>query len=302
MPIQLSPISRRTFLRRALLAGAGLTLAPQLHAAMRRTDASSFALLADTHIAAEAAKAHRGVNMSEHFRAVAREIVALPERAARVFIVGDCAFSAGEAADYAQLSSLLDPLRADGLNLTLALGNHDQRENFWTALESQKAARRPIAQKQVAFIKTKHLNWLVLDSLEKTLQTPGALGDDQMEWVEKTLDANQKMPTVIVVHHNPGEDNKIGGLKDSEALLEIIRPRKQVKAWIYGHTHNWKVTEDSSGIHLVNLPPVSYIFREGDPAGWIHVTTRPAGMKLELRAIDPGHKAHGQVVDLKWRA
>jgi Icc protein len=301
MPIQLSPISRRTFLRRALLAGAGLTLAPQLHAAMRRTDASSFALLADTHIAAEAAKVHRGVNMSEHFRSVAREIVGLPERAARVFIVGDCAFSAGEAADYAQLSSLLDPLRADGLNLTLALGNHDQRENFWTALESQKAARRPIAQKQVAFIKTKHLNWLVLDSLEKTLQTPGALGDDQLQWVEKTLDANQKIPTAIVVHHNPGEDNKIGGLKDTEALLEILRPRKQVKAWIYGHTHNWKVTKDSSGIHLVNLPPVSYIFREGDPAGWIHATTRPDGMRLELRAIDPGHKVHGQVVDLKWR-
>lgn len=302
MPIQLSPISRRSFLRRALLAGAGLTLAPQLHAAMRRTDAASFALLADTHIAAEPAKVHRGVKMSEHFRAVAREIVGLPERAARVFIVGDCAFSAGEVADYAQLSSLLDPLRADGLNLTLALGNHDQRENFWTALESQKAARRPIAQKQVAFIKTKYLNWLVLDSLEKTLQTPGALGDDQLQWVEKTLDANQKMPTVIVVHHNPGEDNKIGGLKDTEALLEILRPRKQVKAWIYGHTHNWKATEDSSGIHLVNLPPVSYIFREGDPAGWIHATTRPDGMKLELRAIDPGHKAHGQVVDLKWRA
>lgn len=269
---------------------------------MRRTDAASFALLADTHIAAEPAKVHRGVKMSEHFRAVAREIVGLPERAARVFIVGDCAFSAGEVADYAQLSSLLDPLRADGLNLTLALGNHDQRENFWTALESQKAARRPIAQKQVAFIKTKYLNWLVLDSLEKTLQTPGALGDDQLQWVEKTLDANQKMPTVIVVHHNPGEDNKIGGLKDTEALLEILRPRKQVKAWIYGHTHNWKATEDSSGIHLVNLPPVSYIFREGDPAGWIHATTRPDGMKLELRAIDPGHKAHGQVVDLKWRA
>lgn len=302
MPIHLRPIARRTFLRRALLAGAGLTLTPHLHAAMRRTDASSFALLADTHIAAESAVVHRSVNMSEHFRAVAREIVGLPERAARVFIVGDCAFSAGETADYAQLSSLLDSLRADGLNLTLALGNHDQRENFWTALESQKAARRPIAQKQVAFIKTKHLNWLVLDSLEKTLQTPGALGADQLEWVEKTLDANQKMPTVIVVHHNPGEDNKIGGLKDTEALLEIIRPRQQVKAWIYGHTHNWKVTEDSSGIHLVNLPPVSYIFREGDPAGWIHATTRPDGMKLELRAIDPGHKAHGQVVDLKWRA
>lgn len=268
---------------------------------MRRTDGSSFALLADTHIAAEAAKVHRGVNMSDQFKAVAKEILNLPERAARVFVGGDCAFSAGETADYAQLSALLDPLRADGVTVNLALGNHDHRENFWAALESQKAARRPIAQRQVAFIKTKHLNWLMLDSLEATLKTPGALGVDQLQWVAKTLDANRTVPTVILVHHNPGVDNQISGLKDTEALWEIIRPRKQVKAWIYGHTHNWKVTQDVSGVYLVNLPPVAYIFREGDPAGWIHATARPDGMKLELRAIDPNHKAHGQVVDLKWR-
>jgi 3',5'-cyclic AMP phosphodiesterase CpdA len=302
MPIQLSPISRRTFLRRALLTCAGLAFAPQLHAAMRRTDASSFALLADLHIAADAAKIHRNVNMAVHFNAVAQEIVGLPQRATRVFVVGDCAFNAGEAADYAQLSTLLDPLRADGLILNLALGNHDQRETFWTALESQKASRRPVANKQVAFIKTPHVNWLMLDSLETTLQTPGVLGEDQLQWVAKTLDANRTLPAVILVHHNPGEDNKIGGLKDTDALLEIIRPRRQVKAWIYGHTHNWKTTQDASGIHLVNLPPVSYIFREGDPAGWIHATTRPDGMKLELRAVDSSHKAHGQVVDLKWRS
>lgn len=301
MPIELPPLSRRNFLRRALLTGAGLAFAPQPHAAMRRTDASSFALLADTHIAADAAKIHRGVNMTGHFNAVAREIVGLPQRAARVFVVGDCAFSAGETADYAQLTALLDPLRADGLTLNLALGNHDQRENFWAAITSQKAARRPIAQKQVAFIKTQHLNWLMLDSLETTLQTPGALGQDQLQWVAKTLDANREVPTVILVHHNPGEDNKIGGLKDTDALLEIMRPRKQVKAWVYGHTHNWKTTQDASGIHFVNLPPVSYIFREGDPSGWIHATTRRDGMRLELRAIDPKHKAHGQVVELKWR-
>jgi 3',5'-cyclic AMP phosphodiesterase CpdA len=186
--------------------------------------------------------------------------------------------------------------------LNLALGNHDHRENFWAALESQKATKRPLVDKQVALIKSKHVNWFMLDSLEKTLQTPGALGEAQSRWLAATLDANRKTPAVIVVHHNPGVDNKIGGLKDTDALWEIIRPRPQVKAWVYGHTHNWKVTPDVSGIHLVNLPPVSYIFREGDPAGWIHATTRPDGMRLELRTVDPSHKAQGQVVDLKWRA
>lgn len=301
MPIQLSPLSRRTFLRRALLAGAGLALPLHLHAAMRRTDATSFALLADPHIAADAAKVMRNVNMTSHFNAVAREIVGLKQRAAGVFIVGDCALSSGEPGEYAQLTTLLEPLRADGLTLNLALGNHDHRENFWKALESQKAAKRPVVDRQVALIKSKQVNWFMLDSLEKTLQTPGALGDDQLRWLAESLDANRQTPAVIVVHHNPGEDNKIGGLKDTEALWAILRPRPQVKAWVYGHTHNWKVTQDASGVHLVNLPPVAYLFREGDPAGWIHATTRRDGMRLELRAVDPSHQAHGQVVDLKWR-
>lgn len=302
MPIQIPPLSRRTFLRRALLAGAGLAFAPQLHAAMRRTDATSFALLADTHIAGTAAHVTRNVNLTDHFNTVAREVVGLPERAAGVFILGDCALSDGNPEEYVQLTTLLDPLRADGLTLNLALGNHDHRENFWAALKSQKAARRPLVDKHTALIKSKHVNWFLLDSLEKTLQTPGTLGAEQLQWLAETLDATRKTPAIILVHHNPGTAEKITGLKDTTGLLEILRPRKQVKAWIYGHTHHWSVTQDESGVHLVNLPPVAYIFREGNPSGWVHATTRRDGMKLALRTIDPNHPAQGQIVDLKWRA
>jgi 3',5'-cyclic AMP phosphodiesterase CpdA len=302
MPIQLPPLSRRAFLRRAALAGFGLAVAPHLQAAaMRRTNATSFALLADPHIAADPAKRNRNINMTDHFNAVAREIIALRQRAAGVFIVGDCALNSGQPDDYTQLTRLLDGLRADGLNLHLALGNHDHRDNFWAALEAAKTARRPVADRHVALVRSKHVNWLLLDSLEKTLQTPGLLGEAQLQWLAQTLDANPKTPAVIVVHHNPGVDGSVAGLKDTDALLEILRPRRQVKAWIYGHTHSWKVTQDSSGIHFVNLPPVGYIFRDGDPSGWVHATTRRDGLKLELRAIDPANKAHGQITDLNWR-
>ena len=92
------------------------------------------------------------------------------------------------------------------------------------------------------------------------------------------------------------------GLKDTVALLEVIRPRKQVKAYIFGHTHKWTVSQDESGIHLINLPPVAYIFHEGDPAGWVHARLERKGMQLELRCVDATHKDHGQIVELKWRA
>ena len=61
----------------------------------------------------------------------------------------------------------------------------------------------------------------------------------------------------------------------------------------------WK---DESGIHLINLPPVSYVFQAGEPAGWAHATLEREGMQLELRCVDPAHKSHGQLHKLQWRA
>ena len=86
------------------------------------------------------------------------------------------------------------------------------------------------------------------------------------------------------------------------ARFEVIRPRKQVKAYIYGHTHTWRVEKDDTGLHLINLPPVAYVFQEGEPSGWVRMTLREDGMKLELRCIDSSHAKHGQTFDLKWRA
>lgn len=302
MPIYLPPTSRRDFLKRTLLASAGLALVPELFAVTRRTDANAWALLSDTHISADPAKIAREINMTRHFTTAAKEVLELPQRPAGVFVCGDCALNSGELGDYQQFTKLLEPLRDGGLPLHLALGNHDQREHFWSALPRKDATKRTVKDRQTALVKAPNVNWFILDSLEKTLQTPGSLGETQLGWLAKALDANKRKPALLLIHHNPGTEGNIGGLKDTEALFEVIRPRKQVKAWVYGHTHTWRIKEDPSGIHLVNLPPVAYIFRPDDPAGWVHATVRPDGMKLELKCLSATHKNHGQIVDLKWRA
>jgi Icc protein len=240
--------------------------------------------------------------MMDHFTTVAGELLALPERPAGVFILGDCAYNSGQAGDYRLVVDLLGPIRAAQMPVHLALGNHDNRERFWEALQAEKAAQRPLADKQVALVRTPRANWFVLDSLEKTLSTPGLLGQEQLDWLARTLDANRSKPALVLLHHNPGTLANVSGLKDTEALFEILRPRKQVTAYIFGHTHAWHVGHDPSGIHLINLPPVAYVFREGDPAGWVHATLERKGMRLELRCVDPAHKAHGQILKLLWRA
>ncbi len=239
--------------------------------------------------------------MAEHFTTASRELLGLNELPAALFITGDCALNSGEKEDYGTVTKLLEPIRAAQLPIHLALGNHDNRERFWDVLQDEKAAKRPLADRQVALIRTPRANWFMLDSLDKTLSTPGYLGKEQLDWLAAALDKNADKPAIVVVHHNPGIEENMG-LKDTSAFFEVIRPRKQVKAYIYGHTHTWKIERDSSGIHLVNLPPVAYVFQEGNPSGWVHAKVEDQKMHLELRCIDATHKAHGQKVELEWRS
>jgi Icc protein len=301
MPIHLAPISRRRFLARSLAAGAGLALRPSLFAADKPVDPNFWALLSDIHLAADRATVSRNVNMTQHFTNVSDELLTLPTRPAGVFINGDCAFNLGEMGDYALLAELLRPLRAGQMPIHLSLGNHDNRTRFWESFREAKEAQRPVVDKNVSLLPTRRANWFILDSLETTASTPGLLGADQLLWLAKTLDANPDKPALVLVHHNPGIAGNIG-LRDTTALFEVIRPRRQVKAYFFGHTHVWRIKQDPSGIHLVNLPAVAYVFREGEPSGWVRATLEPAGMKLELHCTDPTHQANGQVVNLSWRA
>ena len=302
MPISLPPISRRGFLRRTLLVASGLALEPRLYAAGKRADENLWALFSDPHIAADLAQLHGKVNMADNLKNVVREVAALPARPAAIFVNGDCAYNSGEQADYVALTKLLKPLRNESAPIYLTLGNHDNREHFWDAIKAAKATKRPVADKQTLMLATPQVNWFVLDSLEQTLSTPGLLGKPQLDWLAKSLDENADKPALVMLHHNPGLTENAPGLKDTFALLEVIRPRKQVKAYLFGHTHSWNVTRDDSGIHFINLPPISYVFQEGKPSGWVRATISGDGMKLELRCVDTTHKQHGEVQDLKWRA
>ena len=299
MPISLPPISRRRFLAQSL-AAAALTLGGGCLVPRRETAGESWALLSDIHIAADRKRMARAINMTDNLMAVTKDVLALPQTPRAVLVSGDLAFNSGETADYAAVMDLLQPLRQGGLPIHLALGNHDHRERFWNAMRHDKSVQRSLADKQVAILRGHNANWFVLDSLVKTLHTPGVLGDAQRAWLARALDHNADKPALIVIHHNPNNGFS-GALDDTEELLEILRPRRHVKAYFFGHTHRWDLSRDESGIHLINLPPVAYLFDASLPNGWVHATLRTEGISLELRCLNHAHKDHGQITDLKWR-
>jgi hypothetical protein len=203
MPLHLPPLTRRTFLRRSLAATASLLTFPSLRAAESSADPDRWALLSDTHIAADRAAIVRTVNMTEHLEAAVKGVRALASRPAGVFVNGDCAVLKGLAEDYATLSTLITPLREAGLPIHLTLGNHDDRDIFRTSLKAAIPAAPPLVSKHVSIVEGARANWFLLDSLDEVNKTPGLLGDEQRAWLAKALDANTAKPALVMVHHNP---------------------------------------------------------------------------------------------------
>ncbi|MGC4007496.1 MAG: hypothetical protein QM811_31985 [Pirellulales bacterium] len=68
--------------------------------------------------------------------------------------------------------------------------------------------------------------------------------------------------------------------------MEVLVPRKQVKALFYGHTHRWG-RKEHEGIHLINLPPVGYLFDKESPNGWAELVLREKGAVLTLQRAGP---------------
>ncbi len=303
MPIRLPQLSRREFLKRAALAGAACAFAPQIHAGIfgKSRDQHTLVFFSDSHIAADVATVKSGVNVADNLSACVRELAAWPVKPAAVIVNGDLAFKSGLPEDYATFGQTLAPVRALA-PVHLSLGNHDEREHFWNAFPHDAAKLKSVPQKQAAVFSSARANWFLLDSLEVTDQADGEAGAAQLAWLDRELSTRPGKPAIVVCHHNLRLAGATTGLKDTAAMEEMFAKHPQVKAYIFGHTHDWKISRHASGVHLINLPPTGYGFKDGRPSGWVRCALAAAGAEFELRCLDANHPEHAQVQTLKWRA
>ena len=240
MPLLLPQLSRREFLKRTALVGAGVALAPQVYAGLfgKSRDKHTFAFFSDAHIAADAMTVSRKVNMADNLAACVRELAAWPVKPATVIVNGDLAFKSGLPEDYATFGRLIEPVRALA-PIHLSLGNHDERDHFWQAFPHDATKLKSVPQKQAGTFSSDRANWFLLDSLDVTDATPGEVGPAQLAWLARELDARRGKPAIIVCHHNLQTPGVTAGLKDTAAFEELFARHRQVKAFIFGHTHNW---------------------------------------------------------------
>lgn len=300
MPIHLGDtraVTRRGFLGAAVAGAATLSLG---RSAFARDDANPwYAFVSDTHIAADPATVAREQTMAKNLQAVVAEILAKDRAPLGVFIDGDLALKDGQPKDYGTFLNLTRPWTSANLPLHLALGNHDDRDHFSAALKIAPATEA-VVSKHVSIVDGPGIRFLVLDSLDEPNVTPGVLGDAQLSWLGKTLDSRPDLPTIVFVHHNLSEEED-GALTDTKALLDVLVPRVQAKAVVFGHTHRWDVSE-RSGLQLINLPAVGYPFSPDQPIGWVAMRPERGGATLTLHAIGGDRRKDGETVELKWRA
>lgn len=305
-----APISRRRFLGTSLAMGAALCLSPSSRAFAQNQERSGdvFALISDTHIPGDRNRSLRDVNPVANLVKIREDILACPKKPQGAIISGDCVFLEGLATDYPTLLEELQPLRDAGMSVHLLPGNHDNRSHLLNALaKHDKISEVPsIPENYCSVLETPKVNWFFLDSLQRTNDTPGLLGQTQLNWLAAELDRRPNKPALLVAHHNlifelPDPLAWRGHLRDSDAFWDVIASRKQVKGYVYGHSHCWSLnTKDD--IHLINVPATAWKFAENEPTAWVLAELKTNGIDLTPRALDPQHPVHDKSFSLQWRS
>jgi Icc protein len=308
------PVSRRRFLLGTLAAGTAAVALPHWATAAGRSIPSSrvvpaaaapdpdrVALLSDVHIAANPHATSRGVNMYENLWRAGEEVASSGFRPAATLVTGDLSVTAGKVGDYATFAKAITPLRAAGMPpLYLGMGNHDHFGRFHQAFPATPGVVAPSAAKNVTVVETARANLLLLDSLGKTNSTPGSVGSVQLSQLAADLDARRDKPAIVLVHHQPCDSVWNTGLTDTAAFYNVIVPRRQVKAVVFGHTHIWSAARHE-GINLINLPPTAFVFSGRDPNGWVDLLMKDNGATFTLHALDKSRGRDGERFDVTWR-
>jgi len=291
-------INRRVFIKTGLGALVGLISAgtrKSVGSDKVRKKETTWAFLADTHISEDVSDNYRGFYPYQNLQKVLAQIISDPPDG--VAIAGDLARLEGKVGDYANLKELLNPV-AEKTPIFMALGNHDNRENFRRIFNEIAGEKQPSASKHVVVFNNPPIRLIVLDSLFYVNKVPGLLGRAQRRWLEDYLRKCDDTPTILCFHHSLGDGD--GDLLDVPRLFNIIKPVPKVKAILYGHSHEYRYSQ-FQGIHLINLPATGYNFSDAEPVGWVKARLTAKGGDFTLHVV-AGNKAKDRSLKkLVWR-
>jgi Icc protein len=291
-------MNRRVFIKNGLGALVGLIsvgTGNSFGSGKGRKEATRWAFLADTHIPEDVDDNYRGFYPYQNLqKAIPRILSVQPDGVA---IAGDLARLEGKLGDYANLKALLNPV-AEKTTVFMALGNHDNRDNFLRVFSKVPGERQSVGGKHVVVVNKPPIRLIILDSLFYVNKAPGLLGRAQRRWLENYLRKCDDTPTILCFHHTLGDGD--GDLLDVPRLFDLIKPIRKVKAILYGHSHEYSYSE-FEGIHLINLPAMGYNFSDNEPLGWVEARLTAKGGDFTLHVVAGNKAKDGSIKKLAWR-
>jgi 3',5'-cyclic AMP phosphodiesterase CpdA len=188
------------------------------------------AQLSDLHLGAR----WEGVDPQPRLEAVIEAVRALPNPVDAVVVSGDLTADGGEE-DSQLARRLLDRLEVP---VHVLPGNHDLRASLRRAFELPGEGDAPIDYS----VEVGELRLVVLDSIVPG-EDRGALGAEQLRWLDEELGRESERPTLLAMHHPPlatglpewDEINLVAS--EREALAAVVGRHPQLRGIVGGHLH-----------------------------------------------------------------
>lgn len=194
-----------------------------------------------------------GFDPLERLDACLSDIAALHPDAAFCAISGDLA-ERGEVVAY---QALKDRLSRFPLPTCLALGNHDDRENFFRVFGESPRDGNGYLQHAAEH---DGIAILTLDTLKGPPSSAGFYGEDRRSWLAAELARIGEKPVIIFMHHPPfaiGHDlMDLIKLEDGEGFHRLLSSRN-IKHIFFGHAHR-PVSGQWRGIPFAAVPSLAH--------------------------------------------
>ncbi|WP_410211652.1 phosphodiesterase [Aquirhabdus sp.] len=244
------------------------------------------AQLSDIHVRPKGVLYQGVVDSNKMFSDAIKHLEHLDHRPDFVLLTGDLV-DQGDPLEYSHLLELLSEL---SIPYAVAMGNHDDRENFRAAFSAYPYL--PQSGPLHYCIDDYPVRIVVLDSCV-TGEDYGHIDAEGLSWISAVLNEDAYKPAIIALHHPP----IVSGIPymdvyrylDAEPLAKILRRSSNVEAVLCGHVHR-SMAKRWAGTMVLTCPsttteialqlkpdaePQSY---SGSPACMLHLWHPESGL------------------------
>ncbi|MBO5941208.1 MAG: metallophosphoesterase [Kiritimatiellae bacterium] len=207
-------------------------------------DDSLTVLMSDIHIACGAITTKRGVQTTHQnalFKKTVDRVLLMRPLPRRVVVLGDVSLWFGYSKDYEIAKSEISRLKAKGIEVYLATGNHDHRVPMGNMFP-ECISRSPVKGRFVSVVDLGTSDLFLLDSLKENPAGEGSrnanegeLCDAQGEWLLSAA-KSAKRPFFVASHH------PVKGLLCKGApLVSVLGKMPLFAGYLHGHNHRWNI-------------------------------------------------------------